>query len=285
LVQLGGFDLLIHSQHQLIDFPRVCAKCDVGFFYGTQTAGCDRCRVFRRRVILRRLGIFAGAFPIEAAAEITADPEVTASDVVGSVANLVSKSLVVAEVGGVDVRYRLLDTTRAYALQKLNESNEFESLARRQAEFFLHLFERAETERQMAPAAEWLAAYRWHIDDVRSALDWAFSPRGDVALGVALTVAAVPLWTHMSLNEECRSRVAAALASPGLGASQGNRREMQLSAALGGAHIPEVPRRTRISLGQTFWPLQNKSAIRIISCGRSGACGRLVSTAASSAPH
>jgi predicted ATPase/DNA-binding winged helix-turn-helix (wHTH) protein len=210
----------------------------------------------QERVILRRLGIFAGAFPIEAAAEITADPEVTASDVVGSVANLVSKSLVVAEVGGVDVRYRLLDTTRAYALQKLNENNEFESLARRHAEFFLHLFERAETERQMAPAAEWLPAYGWHIDDVRSALDWAFSPRGDVALGVALTVAAVPLWTHMSLNEECRSRVAAALASPGLGASQGNRREMQLSAALGGAQMY-----TRNSVQDTNFAWSNVLAI------------------------
>jgi predicted ATPase len=70
---------------------------------------------------------------------------------------------------------------------------------------------------------------------VRSALDWAFSPRGDAPLGVALTIAAVPLWTHLSLNEECRSRVEVAVESLGPAATQGDRREMQLFAALGGA--------------------------------------------------
>src|SRR5262249_37815413 len=167
----------------------------------------------QERVILRRLGVFAGAFTIEAAASIVADPEVRTSSIIEPVANLVAKSLVVAEVGGVDVRYRLLDTTRAYARQKLEDCDELETFARHHAEFYLKLFERAETERQKIRAAEWLAAYGYQIDNLRSALSWAFSPRGDVALSAALTLAAVPLWFQLSLINECRESVPRALAA------------------------------------------------------------------------
>jgi predicted ATPase/DNA-binding winged helix-turn-helix (wHTH) protein len=184
-------------------------------------------------VILRRLGVFAGAFTIEAAAAIAADPEATASNIIEPVANLVAKSLVVAEVGDVDVRYRLLDTTRAYARQKLNDSNEMGTFARRHAEFYLKLFERAEIERQKNPATEWLAAYGYQIDNLRSALDWAFSPRGDVALGAALTLAAVPLWFQRSLINECRENVERALAALDPDPRCDEHRNMRLYAALG----------------------------------------------------
>src|SRR2546422_4398294 len=80
-----------------------------------------------------------------------------------------------------------------------------------------------------------MAAYGKQIDDVRAALDWAFSSSRDVAAGVALTIAVVPLWTHLSLMEECRRRVAQALGSLGPAASRDRRREMQLLAALGAA--------------------------------------------------
>jgi hypothetical protein len=79
------------------------------------------------------------------------------------------------------------------------------SVARRHAEYFRDLFERAETEWETRPATEWLTAYGRQIDNVRTALDWASSPGGDTELGVALTIAAVPLWRLLSLMEECRS--------------------------------------------------------------------------------
>jgi predicted ATPase len=82
---------------------------------------------------------------------------------------------------------------RAYGLEKLTESSEFEIAARRHAEYFRNLFERAETEWERRPAAEWLAEYGRQIDNLRAALDWAFSPSGDASIGVALTAAAVPL--------------------------------------------------------------------------------------------
>ena len=95
--------------------------------------------------------------------------------------------------------------------------------------------------------AEWLAEYGRQIDNLRAALDWAFSPSGDASIGVALTAAAAPLWMHLSLPEECRGRVEQALAARGLGARRDARREMKLHAALAasliytrGAAAPEI---------------------------------------------
>src|SRR5204863_6545759 len=167
------------------------------------------------RVVLRRLGVFAGAFTLDEASIVAGSADMPASDVADSIANLVGTSLLSADVGGAIVHYRLLETTRAYAREKLIESAEYDHVARRHAEYYRDLFQRAEAEFETRPTAEWLAAYRPHIDDVRLALDWAFSPSGDVGVGAALTAAAVPLWTHLSLLSECRARVEQAIASLG----------------------------------------------------------------------
>jgi len=197
------------------------------------------------RVVLRRLATSAGAFTLNSASAVAASRDVPAPDVLDRVASLVAKSLVTADVGGSTAHYRLLETTRAYALEKLAASGELDEFARRHAEYYRGLFERAEAESTTRPAAEWLAAYRNQIDNLRAALDWAFSPGGDEAVGVALTVAAVPLWMHLSLVDECRVRVEQALASLARGGDRDARREMQLHAALGAALLytsvgPEV---------------------------------------------
>ena len=143
--------------------------------------------------------------------------------------NLVAKSLVVVETVGSVTRYRLLETTRAYALEK---PGELDATARRHAEYYRGLFERADAELESRPAGEWLSVHGRQIDNLRTALDWAFSPSGDPALGVALTVAAVPLWFQQSLLVECRDRAERARASLGPHPAD-PRREMQLCAALG----------------------------------------------------
>jgi predicted ATPase/DNA-binding winged helix-turn-helix (wHTH) protein len=185
------------------------------------------------RVVLRHLSIFAGSFTLEAAAAIAASAELAALDVINAVANLVAKSLVVANVGDTVVRYRLLETTRAYGLEKLTEGSELENIARRHAEHCRDLLERAETELETKSRDEWLAAYHPWIDNIRAALDWGFSPGGDASIGVAVTAAAVPLWIHLSLLKECRGRVERALASLMSGSSGDLRRTMKLYAALG----------------------------------------------------
>ena len=185
------------------------------------------------RVVLRRLAIFAGGFTLQAASAIAATDELAGSDIINSAANLVAKSLVAADLGGATGWYRLLETTRAYAFEQLSQSGEFEQLARRHAEYCRDLFERAELELETRPASEWLAAYGRRIDNLRTALDWAFSPTGDAAVGVALTIAAVPLWAQLSLVQECRARVERALAGLVPEAGRSARQEMKLYAALG----------------------------------------------------
>jgi predicted ATPase/DNA-binding winged helix-turn-helix (wHTH) protein len=185
------------------------------------------------RVVLCRIAIFAGAFVLEAASAVVVSSEIPQSEVVDGLVNLAAKSLVAAEVDGRVARYRLLDTTRAYAVEKLLESGERERIARCHAGYCRDVFERAEVEWETRPTSEWAADYGRHIDDVRAALDWAFSPGGDASIGVGLTAAAVPLWIHLSLLDECRGRAERALTSLTAGLSQDARREMKLHAALG----------------------------------------------------
>jgi predicted ATPase/DNA-binding winged helix-turn-helix (wHTH) protein len=182
---------------------------------------------------LRALGTFAGGFTVEAAAAVALDPATPRIEAIDGLADLVAKSLVVADVNGAIPRFRLLDTTRAYAIEKLNESGERQRLERRRAEYYRNLFELAEAASEMRPEDEWLADYAREIDNLRGALDWAFAPGGDGSIGVALTAAAVPLWTRLSLLAECRGRVERALARLDLTGERGLRHEMRLRAALG----------------------------------------------------
>jgi predicted ATPase/DNA-binding winged helix-turn-helix (wHTH) protein len=180
------------------------------------------------RVLLRRLAVFAGVFDLEAAGAVATGPELATCEVVDVLSNLVSKSLVDRNAKG----YRLLETIHAFALEKLVESGELEVISRHHAEYHQNLFQRAESEWEARAAYEWLAEYGPKIDDLRAALDWAFSPAGNSSLGIALTVAAVPLWVQLSLLQECRSRVERALAALDTGASRDQRREMKLRVAL-----------------------------------------------------
>src|SRR6516162_4042865 len=185
------------------------------------------------RVVLRRLSIFAGGFTLTGASAVVACAEIPASDVVGDLSNLVAKSLATADVGGVTAHYGLLETTRAYAREKLADAGELEETARKHAEFYRDLCGHAQAEWQTRPVAEWQADYGTQIDNVRTALEWAFSPRGDASIGVALAAAAVPLWCQLSLLDECRRRAAQALSHVVAGSNRDLHYEMQLEAALG----------------------------------------------------
>jgi len=128
-------------------------------------------------------------------------------------------------------------------------SGEADPTARRHAEYYLDLFERAEAEWETRPTADLLADYACHIDNVRVALDWALSPVGDALIGVALTAAAVPLWLHLSILNECRVRVERALSSAEPTCPRDARLQMKLNAALGLSLMQlEGPR-----LADTLW--------------------------------
>ena len=182
------------------------------------------------RVMLRRLAIFTGGFTLTAASAVAAGAEFAASDVVDGVANLIVKSLVAADVGGAIARYRLLETTRAYALEKLAESGEIERIARRHAECYRDWL--AAVVQDKTVTDDWRAAYAPEIDNLRAALAWAFAPAGDAAIGIALATESAPVWLGMSLLTECHDWTGKAVASLDP-SGRGTRREMQLQAALG----------------------------------------------------
>jgi predicted ATPase/DNA-binding winged helix-turn-helix (wHTH) protein len=192
------------------------------------------------RAVFRRLSVFAGALSLEAAVAVCVDDAgLAATDVADALFSLVSKSLLSAVIDGPTRRFRMLDTTRSYALAKLAEGGDEPAARLRHAEYYLDVLKRAEAVASSQPIAEWLADYAIEIGNLRAALDWAFSPRGDESMGTALTAAAVPLWMGLSLLEECRSRVKQALAALGTGGTGNPREEMRLHAALG-ASTPEA---------------------------------------------
>jgi predicted ATPase/DNA-binding winged helix-turn-helix (wHTH) protein len=192
------------------------------------------------QLFFRTLGIFSGGFTVEAAAAVAMDSATVGIEAIDRLADLVAKSLVVADVSGTKPRFRLLETIRAYAIEKLGESGERQHVARRHADYYRHLFERAEDESVARRADDWLADYACEIDNLRAALDWTFSARGHESTAGALTAAAVPLWMRLSLLEECSSRARQALDALGIGAAQDPRLEMRLNAALGSS-ISDAP--------------------------------------------
>src|SRR5262249_14979593 len=119
-------------------------------------------------------------------------------------------------------RWRLLETIRAYALEKLIANGEAERTARRHAEFFVEFVARSAPGSRVQPAIEDMARYAREIDNVRAALDWAFSQDGDTVAGIVLTAAFAPVWLHLSLPIESRERIQRAL--------EGIRPDLNLSA-------------------------------------------------------
>lgn len=184
------------------------------------------------RVVLRRLGIFPGVFSLDAAIAVVGEENLTFAGAIDAIANLVAKSMLSANVGNGTVQYRLLDTTRDYARRKLAEAAELDLVSRRHAQYFHDLYARVEDLWNKPPNAKWLEEYIPTIDDVRAALNWAFSAQGDTPLGISLTVLAVPAWVRLSSLEECRSRLEHALHQADAGSAALDGQRMKLYTAL-----------------------------------------------------
>lgn len=187
------------------------------------------------RVVLRRLAVFAGQFTFASAAAVAGDGDMDETDIADELSALVSASLTAADISAEPVMYRLLESTRAYVLRHLYSSGEYARVARRHAEHFLRLLGEAEAGSSAWSNARWVQMHGHQLDNLRVALDWAFSEEGDAQIGIDLTIAAVPLWQRLSLTEECRSRAEAALAALTDDGARRQCQEMQLHAALGGA--------------------------------------------------
>lgn len=183
------------------------------------------------QAFLRSLGVFAGLFTLEDASVVACQ-----ADPADWLSGLVDKSLVVAEIRSATTLYRLLDTTRSYAHEKLKEHDELEGACRAHATHYKDLFERIEPEWQARPIADLHADHAWRLDNLRGAVSWAFAQERAVATGVALATAAIPLWMHLSLFDECRRYLEQAQATTAAAAMKPER-QMRLHAAYGVAAL------------------------------------------------
>ena len=180
---------------------------------------------------MRRLAVFAGAFDPDAAVSIASDPMVDRSTFIELIHNLVLKSLITIDLTGSDVSYRLLDTTRLYALEKLAEAQEAAKICRRHADYFESVLDVAASETEAMSTMDWLRTHGRHLPNVRAAIEWAYSAEGDPDLALDLTIGAVPLWTRLLLLRECVDGIERALRLPELLRDQN--RNMLLYAGLG----------------------------------------------------
>ncbi|WP_460410465.1 MULTISPECIES: ATP-binding protein [unclassified Pseudomonas] len=160
---------------------------------------------------LRRLGVFCGGFTLESAAAVIVGQQIDPGVVFVSITQLVAKSLLSVEVGDEEVFYRLLDTTRRYALEKLEHAAECEETRERHAERCLALMQQAQSDWEMTPTALWIERYARGLEDLRAALDWSLNGVGPGSLGIRLTAASAPLWQELSLLKEYGGYVRRAL--------------------------------------------------------------------------
>lgn len=160
---------------------------------------------------LRCLSVFNGSFTPEDAAFILGPP-IQFAEANDHLTSLLDKSLVAASPEGRISRYHLLDTTRAYGQDKLEESGDTDPTRRRHAQRFLQVC------RVSTLDDESQSALRLATADIRAALDWSLVRGGDLSLGVDLASAATPVFLRLSLLGQHRKHLDLALAHMTAGA-------------------------------------------------------------------
>ena len=156
------------------------------------------------RSALNRLAVFPASFSTEEAIAAIGPDDGDEIESLAALDALIDKSLVMINPGAGDRRYRLLETTWAYALEKLGAAGKLQALSR-VARFVAEIFAEAERSWPTTPTAAWRARYQPELEILRSVLVWAFGEGGDIALGVQIVSSANWFWEELGLVAE-RSR-------------------------------------------------------------------------------
>ncbi|HET7052341.1 MAG TPA: LuxR C-terminal-related transcriptional regulator [Solirubrobacterales bacterium] len=146
------------------------------------------------RLLLRRLAVFAGRWTLDAAEEVCADDTPGRLAVIDLLTSLVDKSLVIGEEHGGDVRYRLLETVRQYALDRLAQAGETAALRERHCGFFLARAEQIAPHLERAGQGVWLDALDLDGANLAAALDHAVEHDDDGARALRICVALTVWW-------------------------------------------------------------------------------------------
>lgn len=175
----------------------------------------------REREMLRRLSVFVGNFGLDEARGVAGETD----EIIEALEQLVLKSLIAVNTSGPTPRYRLLDTTRAYATAKLFETGKVGEVARRHARYYLDWLTRS-TNVAAVPIE--------HTSNIRAALEWAFSKEGDAGIGLGLATYACELFLRLGMLTESRRWSERGLESLPPDRA-GSLEEMALQAAVGHA--------------------------------------------------
>jgi predicted ATPase len=164
-----------------------------------------------QKAVIRRLSVFAGAFTFDSAVAVCEDD--LAADTCDAIDELVLKSLITCDAGTHITPYRLLEVTRAYALEKLQDAGELVAASRSHALHVCSVFERLEADWPLEVA--WDAAHARWIDDIRLAVQASISTLQDPGVGIRLLAATRSVWYQRSLMDEYRTRAEEALDKAG----------------------------------------------------------------------
>ena len=200
------------------------------------------------RLVLRCLSIFAGGFTLDAAIAVVPLSN-SEKDTATVVADLVRKSLVAVDTFDNEMRFRLLEITRAFARVRLTEHAEFDEVASGHCAYYEKLLAPLNKE-PIKPSA--VRAATIEIDNVRAGLTWAFDPAGKPSLGIRLAANAVPMWLERSLLVECIAWTRIAINAPS-DEDECSHSEMVLRAGLGLASM------FADGMSETAWDALNRA--------------------------
>jgi hypothetical protein len=186
------------------------------------------------QVLLSRLAVFRNSFSRQAAIEVASSDELGTEVILDGLTNLLEKSLIVSSLRDGRNWYRLLDTTRAYAIEKLREGNSSSDVYRRYVAYCSTEANRIRSAAGENDAGQFQDS-RLLVDEIRAALSWSFSPLGEAALGLELTVASSFIWYQLSLLDEYRMYAERALESLKNRPDRTPAEEMELLVVIGPA--------------------------------------------------
>jgi predicted ATPase/class 3 adenylate cyclase len=169
--------------------------------------------------LLGRLAVFVGGFDIPAAEHVGGYDPLEVDDILDLVASLVEKSLVMLEERDEGARYRMLETIREYAHEKLLESGDHASASTRHCDHYFAMAKAANQGLRGSQQAEWIWRVEAELDNIRTAAALALSGGIDPFIAVKFAVALQGFWILRGYSTEGRKLIAAALALPAIQAS------------------------------------------------------------------
>jgi predicted ATPase len=197
------------------------------------------------RILLRRLAVFAGGWTLDAAESVCAGDDIPEEQVLDTLAGLVDKSLVILDCSGERGRYRMLETVRQYATERLAESGEADRVRQRHAGHFLGFTERAEPELYGPEQDGWLARLEDEHSNLRAALEW-LAASGAAEQGLRLAGALWRFWEVHGHLGEGRTSLAEMLRLAGPDADPAARAKALLGAGGCAYYMRDHPAATRL---------------------------------------